>query len=313
MIRRTVIAVLLILLYSSRVNAQPSSYDWRNVSGVNYVTSVKDQGTCGACWAFASIAALESQILIAYGKTTNLSEQAMLSCNTNGGTCTTGPQFFGASFLYNYGAPPDTCFLYTALDTTPCSSACPGWQNQTYKIVDYNQTAYTVAAIKSAIYTYGPVVTSMYQFADFNPPYVQPSTSLVVGVTYIIDSYQTGDDFTNVGAASNATGVVFVATGTTPTNWTHTSLVSRIYKYVSGANVGGHTVSIIGYNDAGQYFICKNSWGTSWGDSGYFKIAYSEVGGTSIFGTGTVYYTGVILPPPMIGPGVTIGRGVTFK
>jgi hypothetical protein len=48
----------------------------------------------------------------------------------------------------------------------------------------------------------------------------QTSGSLVVGKKYIIASYLGADSFTNVGAASNATGVIFTATGTTPTTWT---------------------------------------------------------------------------------------------
>lgn len=53
---------------------------------------------------------------------------------------------------------------------------------------------------------------------------------------------------------------------------------SGVYKRVSGANQGGHCVCVVGYDDAGKYWICKNSWGTGWGDGGYFKIAYGEVG-----------------------------------
>lgn len=52
-----------------------------------------------------------------------------------------------------------------------------------------------------------------------------PFTSglLTVGKRYIISTYNAGDNFTNVGAASNAAGVVFIATGTTPTTWTNAS------------------------------------------------------------------------------------------
>ncbi len=49
------------------------------------------------------------------------------------------------------------------------------------------------------------------------------SGSLIVGYLYKIDNYQSGDNFMNVGAASNANGVQFIATGTTPTTWTHGS------------------------------------------------------------------------------------------
>ncbi len=56
------------------------------------------------------------------------------------------------------------------------------------------------------------------------------------------------------------------------------SYKTGVYKRVSGKVEGGHCVCVVGYDDAGKYWICKNSWGTGWGDGGYFKIAYGEVG-----------------------------------
>jgi len=44
---------------------------------------------------------------------------------------------------------------------------------------------------------------------------------LTIGKLYTIISFQAGDNFTNVGAAANATGQSFIATGTTPTTWTN--------------------------------------------------------------------------------------------
>jgi len=49
------------------------------------------------------------------------------------------------------------------------------------------------------------------------------SGTLTIGYEYIIDTYVSGDDFTNVGASSNASGEVFTATGTTPTDWSNGS------------------------------------------------------------------------------------------
>lgn len=51
-----------------------------------------------------------------------------------------------------------------------------------------------------------------------------------------------------------------------------------IYTHVTGAYRGGHCVLVVGYDDAGQYWICKNSWGVGWGESGYFRIAYGQCG-----------------------------------
>lgn len=51
---------------------------------------------------------------------------------------------------------------------------------------------------------------------------------LEVGQLYVISTYAAGDDFTNVGAASNATGVEFIATGTTPTTWSNGSELTAL-------------------------------------------------------------------------------------
>ena len=72
---------------------------------------------------------------------------------------------------------------------------------------------------------------------------------------------------------------------------------SGIYKYTTGSYLGNHIVEIVGYDDVGQYFIAKNSWGTGWGEAGYFRIAYSEVGGTSGFGEYSIAYSNT---PPAV-------------
>jgi hypothetical protein len=38
----------------------------------------------------------------------------------------------------------------------------------------------------------------------------------------------------------------------------------------------GHFMLIVGYDDVNQYWIVRNSWGTTWGDSGYWLIAYGQ-------------------------------------
>lgn len=52
---------------------------------------------------------------------------------------------------------------------------------------------------------------------------------------------------------------------------------SGVYEYTWGKAQGGHGVVIVGYDDTKQCFIVKNSWGTGWGENGYFRIAYSQV------------------------------------
>ena len=54
------------------------------------------------------------------------------------------------------------------------------------------------------------------------------SGTLSQGKRYRIKTFVSGDSFTNLGAASNATGVEFVTTGTTPTTWTNASVLVQI-------------------------------------------------------------------------------------
>ena len=44
---------------------------------------------------------------------------------------------------------------------------------------------------------------------------------------------------------------------------------------ISEKLLGGHAILAVGYNDAEQRFIMRNSWGTSWGMQGYFTIPYA--------------------------------------
>jgi parallel beta-helix repeat protein len=54
-----------------------------------------------------------------------------------------------------------------------------------------------------------------------------------------------------------------------------------VYTHKWGQSAALHCVCIMGYQDderikSGGYWIVKNSWGTRWGDEGWFKIAYGE-------------------------------------
>jgi uncharacterized protein (DUF2345 family) len=223
----------------------PTSLDWRS-NGGNYVTSIKNQGSCGSCWAFATTGALESATLIAAGQPNidlDLSEQTMLSCS-GGGNCEAGGYIDDASeYARNTGLPLETCYPYTGSDGT-CSSACANWQQSAYKIQNWHWiyhagTHATVDILKSELATYGPLVTTMAVYSDF--------------------FYYT----------------------------------SGVYAYASGYMAGYHAIIIVGYDDPGQYFIVKNSWGTGWGEQGFFRIAYSELNSVVGFGgraCGTIGY-----------------------
>ena len=237
----------------------PATFDWRNNNGLNYVTAPRDQENCGACWAFASTEALESQVLINYPNVTGLnvflSPQVLVSSGTSG-NCNGGAIDSAANYIENTGLPPEACFPYTQMNSNE-SNACPEYTTDVYQIVGNTNTtsawvwvsnpttninntgnAYaTPDQLKSAIYTYGPIVVTMRVYYDFF-------------------SYGSG-----------------------------------VYQYTWGGYVGNHAILAVGWDDTNQCFIVKNSWAASWGENGYFRIAYSEVSTVTQFGENAIAYT----------------------
>jgi hypothetical protein len=49
-----------------------------------------------------------------------------------------------------------------------------------------------------------------------------------------------------------------------------------VYKHTTGKKLGGHAVSLVGYDDAARAWIVRNSWGEDWGDKGFFKISWDD-------------------------------------
>jgi len=76
---------------------------------------------------------------------------------------------------------------------------------------------------------------------------------------------------------------------------------SGVYRHATGAPRGLHAILIVGYDDAQQCWICKNSWGTGWGENGFFRIYYDDV---SFFGPSYSFQAfSVTVPCPGGGPG----------
>ena len=211
------------------VGVAPSSWDWRNVNGKNFVTAIRDQQNCGSCVAHGTVTSIEATDLFKKntpGVKFDLSEASLFS---HGGSCANGWTFKPAlKAAQTYGIPDEACWPYavSADGTRLTGSACKDWKQRVTskgaKITTWKQIAGGDAAAKSWLSTNGPVVTGMDVYDD-------------------LFSYKTG-----------------------------------VYKHVAGSLAGGHCVCIVGYNDPGMYWIVKNSWGTTWGESGFFRIGYNQ-------------------------------------
>ena len=139
----------------------PSRFDWRDSSGV---TPVKDQGGCGSCWAFATLGMMECAIKIKTGETVDLSEQWMVSCNTDGWGCDGG--FVASDYLKwktdacgQLGLVQEHHYPYAAADL-PCF--CPYPRELDYLIEGWSYVGGGTEAIKQAIVDFGPIYVSIF-------------------------------------------------------------------------------------------------------------------------------------------------------
>ncbi len=78
---------------------------------------------------------------------------------------------------------------------------------------------------------------------------------------------------------------------------------SGVYHHTSGDLAGYHAICAVGYSEDEKCWICKNSWGPDWGDSGWFKIGYGECEMDTRF---AMYGVEDVTPP---GPGPTPDDG----
>ena len=149
----------------------PASFDWRSLGGC---TSVKSQGHCGSCWAFATTSVMESMILIKDGLDVDLSEQWLVSCNVSDWGCD------GGYFAYNYfswqvdkcsevGGVVEADFAYTASEV-PCAGPFEdrNFFIDSWAFIDSPYVIAPTEAIKQAIYQYGPVSVMIRVDSAFN-------------------------------------------------------------------------------------------------------------------------------------------------
>jgi C1A family cysteine protease len=203
----------------------PNHLDWREVEGQNWITPVRNQASCGSCWAFGATAAIEAHMAY-YDRTPDpmidLAEQQLLSCSFNLGCSGGGFTNVALNYARDKGLADEACFPYQEQKLN-CGGKCADWRTRVRKIDSWQLVSLlpNVRKIKDALQN-GPVASSFIVYQDFY-------------------YYSQG-----------------------------------IYTHTTGGMVGMHAISIVGYDAAERYWICKNSWGGSWGESGYFRIKFGS-------------------------------------
>ena len=221
----------------------PTSIDWRNRWGLSWVTGIRDQDPCEACWAFASTALIESMVRINQGVWCVLSEGDLHDgMGTKCGSC--GNADAALTWVESNGNADPACYGWPAARTSsyfnPAPNTCLG---------DSKYTGTTVAA------TYNPTsdrsgrtvkISSFTTLGDVNDEKTWLDT-----VGPLVCGFDVYDDFQGYDGKA-------------------------VYKHTTGQFEGGHVMLIVGYDDNQSCWFVKNSWGSGWGDKGYARIGYGQ-------------------------------------
>lgn len=230
----------------------PDYFNWKDHDGYDWTTPAKNQGSCGSCWIFATVGVLESCYKICENDPNldiDLSEQYALSC-LPGATNNTGCEGGSTSKLFEYifsnssdgnyhnGIIPESCFPYTANQDTPCENKCENWVEQLIPIYDWGLSS------RGGFNRIPEIKRTIMEMG--------PITAKILAT----------EDFSN-----------WLSTSHNPNDF---------YPFDERVEEYNHYIVLVGWKDDssignGGYWICKNSWGDTFGYDGFFNIEYDAL------------------------------------
>jgi len=203
-----------------QTSSVPASFDWRSR---NVVSPIRNQGSCGSCWSFASVSNIESKYAIRYKVLRQFSEQQLIDCDSSNSACNGGNAGLAFNYIKRVGGLMERSVYTKSLYLNKKSTCVYNKAKTVAKVTGFVNVGTNEETIKNYIYNYGPVAVAI------NASKLQYYYSGVIAYT---------------DAQCNP-------------------------------KVLNHAVNIIGYGvtTAGlKYWIVRNTWGTTWGEKGYFRI-----------------------------------------
>ena len=216
----------------------PDHFDWRNVSGINYVSPVEDQGFCGSCYVYASLGMLESRVRILTKNKQQpiFSKNDVIECSEYSQGCAGGFNYLIAGkYAEDFGVVEQQCSHPSEGMSGQCQTdpSCKRYFTTNYHYIGGFFGACNAPLMQLELVNNGPIAII------FN------AESTCMNLLH----YRSG---------------IF-----------HKVEVSGSY-FFNPWEATDHAVLVVGYGTDKEkkedYWIVKNSWGKQWGENGYFKV-----------------------------------------
>jgi len=226
----------------------PMNIDW---VAVGAITSVKNQARCGCSWAIGVCGAIEGAAYLIDGSNESMSFQQLISCNKRNIGCDGGSMTISAKY------------------------AAENWFGGVTKLNDYPYT--DADGLTSNDCNLTPAT---------HAPAVEVNDPITVAGLDTSMSFNKRLEIFKLALMEKPISIILKSSCNVFSNYVSGILTDDGDCACSDSTCYDHSVLMVGYDDTDEtpYFKLKNSWGTKWGEGGYFRVGQREKGAFGLFG-----------------------------